>query len=431
MKNFSFYIVAFLLSLNAHSQIVNIPDANFKDKLVNRNCVDIDGDGIGDDDVDTNNDGEIQLVEAQAVLRLDVGEGVTSFHINTLEGIQSFTNLQVLRCGPNNLTSLDLSQNLDLISLNCSFNQLTSLNIVEHINLVSLLCYNNEFTTLDISQNTNLEVLECKVNQLTSLDISQNFKLTSLWFSFNDITTIDVAHLVDLEELRFSLAQLTEIDVSHNLNLRLIYFPENQISNIDLTQNIALEDIYFDDNLIPQIDFSQNPNLTTVTCRNNSLISLDLSQNPNLNWLRCNNGTLSNLNINNGNNINITLMEAQDNPNLTCIQVDDENATYPVCDPQNYSGWCKDSTTIYSENCALGLEDNNSIVFTMFPNPAQNVLNIESMERIESIKIYSLHGQLTKEESSIAIDVSAFTSGLYFAQVYTNGKTTTKKFIKL
>ena len=86
------------------AQIVNIPDANFKNALVNEPVADTDGNGSLED-ADTNNDGEIQLSEALAVTILQVH----SFDINSLEGIQSFENLEELLCFSNNLTEIDLS----------------------------------------------------------------------------------------------------------------------------------------------------------------------------------------------------------------------------------------------------------------------------------------------------------------------------------
>ncbi len=62
-SSISIFLLLFF-TVSSHAQIVNIPDANFKNALVNTNCVDIDGDGIGDIDADTNNDGEIQVSEA-------------------------------------------------------------------------------------------------------------------------------------------------------------------------------------------------------------------------------------------------------------------------------------------------------------------------------------------------------------------------------
>ena len=70
----------------AQAQIVNIPDANFKAKLI----------ALG---VDTNGDGNIQNSEATAVINLDVENSL----INSLVGIQSFTNLQELTCRSNQI----------------------------------------------------------------------------------------------------------------------------------------------------------------------------------------------------------------------------------------------------------------------------------------------------------------------------------------
>jgi len=68
--------------------------------------------------------------------------------------------------------------------------------------------------------------------------------------------------------------------------------------------------------------------------------------------------------------------------------------------------------------------------FSFYPNPTQDVLFIESQEPIEIVKIYSLQGQLIIEGSSNRVDVSQLTTGLYFVQVSSNDKTSTKRFIK-
>ncbi|MEY3242008.1 MAG: hypothetical protein RIR11_3447, partial [Bacteroidota bacterium] len=61
MNKKSFFTILILLVAQfcLYAQIVNIPDANFKNALVNTNCVDTDGDGFGDTDADINDDGEI------------------------------------------------------------------------------------------------------------------------------------------------------------------------------------------------------------------------------------------------------------------------------------------------------------------------------------------------------------------------------------
>lgn len=141
MKNLYTFLLLFTCGfLNA--QIVNIPDANFKNALI-------------EEGVDTNGDGEIQVSEAETVVNLNV-----SFKgIQSMEGIQSFVNLEELYCNNNQLTSLDISQNVNLQVLICADNQLSNLDVTQNINLKSLLCWDNPLGSIDVSQNLNLEGL--------------------------------------------------------------------------------------------------------------------------------------------------------------------------------------------------------------------------------------------------------------------------------
>ena len=222
MKN-SLLFFLLLLTAGAFSQNVNIPDANFKAYLV---------DNI---EINTNGDSEIQVSEASS---FNSTMYANSLSISDLTGIEAFTALTLLKCNDNQLTSLDVSQNISLTSLNCNVNQLTSLNLNQNIALISLNCNENQITSLDLSQNMALEDLSCGSNQLASLDVSQNTALYVLWC------------------------------------------PENQLS--------------------------------------------------------C-------LNVSNGNNINFWQMYASDNPDLSCIEVDDANwAT---------TNWGDDSPISYSEDC--------------------------------------------------------------------------------
>jgi len=76
---------------------IEIPDPNFKYALINTNCVDTNGDNIGDIDLDSNNDGEIQKIEAEFVqsiiLQFNYDEIKRSVD---LKGIENFINLEYL-----------------------------------------------------------------------------------------------------------------------------------------------------------------------------------------------------------------------------------------------------------------------------------------------------------------------------------------------
>ncbi|WP_277633140.1 hypothetical protein [Avrilella dinanensis] len=154
------------------AQIVNIPDNNFKQKLLNANtsnniAKDINGNNIK---VDVNEDGEIQETEALNVFELRVAQS----SIADLTGIEAFANLTLLYCYTNNLTAIDVSNNTNLVDLNCSSNDLTTIDVSNNINLVNLNCMSNNLTTIDLSNNVNLYNLIIDSNDISSLDFSNN-----------------------------------------------------------------------------------------------------------------------------------------------------------------------------------------------------------------------------------------------------------------
>jgi Leucine-rich repeat (LRR) protein len=104
-----YLLAALAMSSLGLAQIVNIPDANFKKKLLEAspsNAIAFTTNSTTIK-IDANNDGEIQQSEADQVTGLDIHySGITS-----LEGISSFKNLNSLQCHENQLTSLDISAN--------------------------------------------------------------------------------------------------------------------------------------------------------------------------------------------------------------------------------------------------------------------------------------------------------------------------------
>ena len=86
----------------------------------------------------------------------------------------------------------------------------------------------------------------------------------------------------------------------------------------------------------------------------------------------------------------------------------------------------------FSENC----QNNQSDLFSIYPNPVDNVLTIQNSTsyEIESVLIYNTNGavlkQLTNTESVTAISVNDLASGLYLVQIKTGVGIQTLKFIK-
>ena len=289
--------------------VVTIPDANFKNYLLNNLSI------------NTNNDGEIQCSEASTFSgTIDC----RNLNISDLTGIEAFTALTMLVCVNNQLTSLDLSSNIALTALWCHNNLLTSLELSGNTQLFWLFCYDNQLTSLDISANTALIRLECYNNQLTSLNLSANTVLNELSCFSN---------------------QLTSLDLSTNTALSHLYCESNQLTNLNLSANTALTWLYCNDNQLTSLGLSANTALTDLTCYSNQLTSLDLSANTALTHLSCFSNQLTILNIKNGNNINLAGFGATGNPSLTCIQVD--NVAFMN---SNWSS-SKDNGASYSLNC--------------------------------------------------------------------------------
>ncbi len=398
MKNLYILLITLFVFTYCNAQIVDIPDEIFREMLVNYPVVDTDGDDIGDSDADTNNDGEIQVSEAEAVEWLDVSSpfDLGLSYINSLVGIESFINLKKLDCEINGLENLDVTQLSSLEYLNCRGNVLTDLNVSQNPNLTFLWCTSNELTELNVTQNSNLDFLKCSSNLLTELDISQNPNLKSLAFVSNQISTIDISQNLLLELLMIGNNQisnidltqhtnittltcyrneLTELDISQNLNLLEIDFSWNPISNIDFSQNLLLlkirgsvtnistldvtnnPELYylgFGGTNITTLDVSQNSELLFLYVSNNYLTHIDLSQNINLTNIKVDDNLLTSLNLQNGNNSNFSRMTSLNNPSLSCIQVDDvaySNAQECIIEPTIITGWCIDDWTSFSEDC--------------------------------------------------------------------------------
>ncbi len=451
------------------AQIITIPDPNFKEALIYFPVADL-GNGILED-VDTNNNQEIEVLEAEAVLELYVGnkdifimEGIQYFinlkildcqenyFIETLNTSQ-LSNLEVLNCGINSINFLDVSNNLYLKELRCQYNSISHLNVNSNQNLELLHSYNNSMITINVTgcfalkelnvyqnnltelnlqNNLNLEDLTTAINPLETINVSNNINLKFLWCSSNDLTTIDVSDNINLLELWCFSNELTSIDVTSNTMLEKLYFGSNNVSSIEATNLFSLEELSFWGNQITEIDLSQNIYLKELNCSNNQITSLDVSGNPLLEKLNCRENDLGYLNIKNENNNGFLYMSATANSNLYCIQVDDENfANVQTCNNSPY--WCKDEIAVYSEYCNLGVNENEIFSFIIYPNPTSEILNIETqILNIETINIINLQGVIVKEKTNSAqIDVSDLATGVYFVQVSSEGNSVTKKFIKI
>lgn len=124
---------------------------------------------------DTDGNGILTLEEARAVTMINAGgKGIAS-----MAGLEYFTNITVLSCPGNSLSSLDVSKNTKLTNLICLSNQITSLDISKCTDLFELICAGNRMATLDGSKMANPDsyTIMCG-NQTTDGTTMQTLVLT-------------------------------------------------------------------------------------------------------------------------------------------------------------------------------------------------------------------------------------------------------------
>lgn len=374
------------------AQNVTIPDANFKAYLVSNPAI------------NANSDTEIQVSEAAAFTGNIFGNNLG---ITDLTGIEAFTSLTGLYCRDNNLGSIDISSNTALTYIDCQSTNISSLNISSNTALTGFNCSYNNITSLDVSNNTALTAIQCSGNALTGLDVSNTILLSNFSCDNND---------------------LTSIDVSNNTALSYFVCHFNNLTSLDLSTNTALTHLSCSGNNLTSLDVSNNTSLGNLYCAVNDIVNLDISANTSLLLLRCEDNNLSTLNAANGNNANMNTFIASSNPNLTCIQVDDE-----VYSTTNWTNI--DATASFSEDCnySLGINEVNlSQNVSIYPNPVKSQIYLNTDEKIESMNIVDLYGKTIVSNIMVntIIDVTSLSNGIYFLQISTDKGLVSKKFIK-
>ncbi|MEM9546422.1 MAG: MopE-related protein [Bacteroidota bacterium] len=268
-----------LLSFYSYGQVVNIPDANFLAALI-------------EEGVDTNEDGLIQNSEAEVVDTLYIKErGIVS-----LEGINAFTNLEILFADENNITtmSLDLPK---LIYIGCTENNLTMIDLSRVPSLELLYCRENMLTELDLRQLPLLTHLSCGDNQLTSLDVSLLPNLTYLNCPNNDLNALDVSTISLLTTIGCTGNNIKKLDLRTHSLLRSLVCVDNELDTVQLGSHPELHSISCSGNRITELNLDSLPALKSLGCGENQLTTIDVSDHFYLESFSCNGNDIEELEL--------------------------------------------------------------------------------------------------------------------------------------
>lgn len=320
-----FIILSFTTFCKA--QIITIPDANFKIKLLGANssntiAKDLNGNYFK---IDANNDGEIQQSEANNVSELYLNTALNSnyYYISSVIGITNFTNLTKLDLSNNRIVNLNITGLQHLTYIDCSNNSqyLISLTIENLPVLETLYCqsagsntttpfysflnlpsiktinfngckfYNNTLdnlisleniygygglkstvTTLDLSNKPNLKIVDLTQNNLASLNLPSNNIIEILYLSGNDLTSFNKTLFTNLNKLDLSWNVLNSLDVSGMTTLT-----ELNCNNASTSFSYSLT----------SLNVQGCTNLSKLICSSNSLTNLNLNDLTNLSYLDC------------------------------------------------------------------------------------------------------------------------------------------------
>ncbi len=378
-----------------------------------------------------------------------VGTG-TNEKIESTNGLEKLTALNYLHVDDNQLTEIDISKNIQLLSLSLSKNQLTNLDVSNNISLTILQAdnnqlvdinlndaialkrldiYNNQLTSLDVSKNIALTQLYAYNNQLTKLDVSNNTALTKLYAEVNQLTNIDVSKNIALTDLDVVNNQLTNLDVSNNTALIFLYAGSNQLTNLDVSKNTALIDLYAYDNQLTSLDVSKNTALIYLSAGYNQLTKLDVSKNTALKELYALYNQLTNLDVSK----NTALKELYaDNNQLTSLDVSNNTALTKLSVALNQL-----TNLDVSKNMVLAelKVDRNSFITNLvtYKNKSINIENYTKFVKLPEGKTSTLI-KLSSDNENVAIDGSNINinkagdyvvTASYKHDIYTNYNTNT------
>ena len=265
MKSLTFTLLLSISLSIVVAQNVNIPDANFKNALIEKG-------------VDTNNDSIIQVSEAEAITRLEV----YGRSISDITGIEAFKNLTYFRCDTNQISTIDFTNLTKIDTMKINGNKFTSIDLSPLTELVYLNIALCQLTSINTEFNTKLEWYDVGGNgYISSLDLSKNTALKTLDIVFmNSLTSIDLRHNPEITTILALLnSNLVNIDVSMNDKLEFLtvsngLFGEGKPKTICVSPtqdtsswNKGANDVYSTTNCavgIDELSFNQNKELVKI-----------------------------------------------------------------------------------------------------------------------------------------------------------------------
>jgi len=210
-----FTLLLVLINGCFYAQNIDFTDSNFKNYLLMTSptgflmAKNLSGEFIA---IDANNDGQIQVAEAQQISYLNI---LCGYNISNLSGIEHFVNLKFLihNCATGLIQSVDISQNT----------------------LLEEFIFNgNPITSIDVSANNLIKILELENTNITTLEVSNLTQLTSLRIGNTNLTEINLQNNPLLYHFGSTGAPIVELDFSNNPTLYILYAGSPELTFLNI-----------------------------------------------------------------------------------------------------------------------------------------------------------------------------------------------------
>ncbi|EAR11713.1 hypothetical protein PI23P_00875 [Polaribacter irgensii 23-P] len=221
-----------------------------------------------------------------------------SNRLTNLAAIEAFPSLQILNLTGNDLDSINITKNSQLKYLYLNFNSFYTIDTSGNPNLEEISLDNNKtIPKVDFSQNSSMKILAMPNIALGKMsgyigpggyfDLSNLTQLEALMLGNNNLTSVDVSNNNNLWKLQLGGNNIAEIDVSHLVSLTEFSIHQSPITSLDLSSSTQLYKLNINDcDLQGTLDLSMMENLMEFSAGNN----------PNLTCIKVNQTQLDNIN---------------------------------------------------------------------------------------------------------------------------------------
>jgi hypothetical protein len=244
---------------------LNIPDNHFETILIEQG---IDSDGIINQ--------KMLKSDAKVVSQLDLNLSANYGEIIDLTGIEGFVNIKFLSAAGQKIKTIDLSSNVLIDTLYLTSNYISSLDLSNNTNLILVDIQSNQLTSVyGLSNATNLKNLDLSWNYFEEFSID-NESLEVFHMRNNDLKALNITDAVNLKNILLTTNKLVSIDISNNTLIETLLIADNKIENMNFEFNNNLTHLYIFDNSLSSLDVSNNE----------SLIDLKVDRNPDLTCIK-------------------------------------------------------------------------------------------------------------------------------------------------